>query len=71
MQFDYRREKYIKARVCGIECDFNDMRIDRTIVPKSRYQYEVADDNESWGDSSRVGIVMREAVLLTYCFGLY
>ena len=47
MQFDYRREKYTKARVCGIECDFNDIRIDRTTVPKSRYQYEVADDNES------------------------
>lgn len=44
MHLDYRQEKYTKVRVCGIECDFNDMRIDRSIVPEGRYLYEVADD---------------------------
>lgn len=30
------------------------MRIDRSTVPKGRYQYEVADDDENHGDLARV-----------------
>ncbi len=30
------------------------MRIDRSTIPKGRYQYEVADDDESQGEPSRV-----------------
>lgn len=55
MRLDYRTEKFQKVRVCGIPCDFSDMRIDRSTVPKGRYQYEVADDDESQGDPVRVG----------------
>ena len=44
---DYWQEKFTKVRVCGVECDFSDMRIDRNTVPKGKYQYEVADDDES------------------------
>lgn len=54
MQLDYNKEKFTKVIVCGIECDFSDMRIDRSTVPKGRYQYEVADDDESQGDPARV-----------------
>lgn len=54
MQLDYRQEKFTKVRVCGIKCDFSDMRIDRSTVPEKRYQYEVADDDESQGDPCRV-----------------
>lgn len=54
MQLDYWQEKFTKVRVCGIECDFSDMRIDRSTVPKGRYQYEIADDDESQGDPARV-----------------
>ena len=54
MRLDYRKEKFQKVSVCGIPCDFSDMRIDRRTVPKERYQYEVADDDESQGESSRV-----------------
>ena len=54
MAIDYRTERFQKVIVCGILCDFSDMRIDRSTVPKGRYQYEVADDNESQGDPSRV-----------------
>ena len=54
MQLDYNKEKFTKVIVCGIECDFSDMRIDRSTVPKGRYQYEVADDDESQGDPTRV-----------------
>lgn len=54
MRLDYNKEKFTKVRVCGIECDFSDMRIDRSTVPEGRYQYEVADDDESQGDPSRV-----------------
>ena len=27
MQLDYNKEKFTKVRVCGIECDFSDMRM--------------------------------------------
>lgn len=53
MRFDYKTEKFQKVSVCGIPCDFSDVRIDRSTVPKNRYQYEVADD-ESQGEPSRV-----------------
>ena len=54
MRFDYKTEKFQKVSVCGIPCDFSDVRIDRSTVPKNRYQYEVADDDESQGEPSRV-----------------
>ena len=54
MQLDYGQETFTKVRVCGIECDFSDMRIDRSTVTKGKYQYEVADDDESQGNPSRV-----------------
>ena len=54
MRLDYRTEKFQKVSVCGIPCDFSDTRIDRSTVPKDRYQYEVADDDESQGEPSRV-----------------
>ena len=54
MRLDYRTEKFQKVSVCGIPCDFSDVRIDRSTVPKDRYQYEVADDDESQGEPSRV-----------------
>ena len=53
MQLDYNKEKFTKVIVCGIECDFSDMRIDRSTVPEGLYQYEVADD-ESQGDPTRI-----------------
>lgn len=55
MRIDYRKVKFQKVSVCGIQCDFSDMRIDRSTVPKGRYQYEVADDDESQGNPARVG----------------
>lgn len=54
MRLDYRTEKFQKVSVCDIPCDFSDMRIDRSTVPKDRYQYEVADDDERQGEPSRV-----------------
>lgn len=53
-RLDYRREKFQKVSVCGIPCDFSDMRIDRNTVPEGRYQYEVAGDDDSGGDPARV-----------------
>ncbi len=53
MQLDYNKEKFTKVIVCGIECDFSDMRIDRSTVPEGLYQYEVADD-DSQGDPTRI-----------------
>lgn len=54
MRIDYRTERFQKVSVCGIPCDFSDMCIDRSTVPKGRYQYEVAHDDEGLGDPSRV-----------------
>lgn len=54
MGSDYRTEIFQKVSVCGIPCDFSNMRIDRSTVPEKRYQYEVADDNESQGNPARV-----------------
>lgn len=54
MRLDYSKEKFTKVRVCGIECNFSDMRIDRSTVPKKKYQYEVAGDDDSGGNPVRV-----------------
>lgn len=54
MVIDYRTGRIQKVIVCGIPCDLSDMRIDRSTVPGGRYPYEVADDDESQGESSRV-----------------
>lgn len=54
MQLDYNKEKFTKVKVCGIECDFSDMRIDRSIVLKGRYQYEVVHDDKRQGESGKV-----------------
>lgn len=68
MRLDYRQERFTKARACGIECDFSDMHIDGSTVPKTRYQYEVGDDDESQGDPARLGIVIREASFIFHMF---
>ena len=54
MRLDYSKEKFTKVRVCGIECDFSEMRIERNSVPKGKYQYEVAGDDDSGSDPARV-----------------
>lgn len=38
MRLDYRTEKFQKVSVCGIPCDFSDMRIDRITVAYGKYQ---------------------------------
>ncbi len=61
-RLDYRKEAFEKVSVCGIECEFNDMRIDRNTVPKGKYQYEVAGDDDSGGDPARV----KTAILVNF-----
>ena len=53
-RLDYRTQRFQKVSVCGIPCEYHDMRIDRNTVPKGKYQYEVADDDDSNGDPARV-----------------
>lgn len=60
-----RAGKYTKSRVCSIKRDFSDRCIDRNTVPERRYQYKFADNDESQGDSARVGIVIRELVSIS------
>ena len=44
-RLDYGKEIFEKVSICGIECEFSGMRIDRNTVPKGKYQYEVAGDD--------------------------
>lgn len=53
-RLDYKTEHFQKVSVCGIICEFSDMRIDRSTVPDGRYQYEAAGDGGSGGDPARV-----------------
>lgn len=62
MRADYNKEKFTRVQICGMECDFSDMRIDRNTVPKTRYQYEDADDDESQGDPARV----RQGIMVNF-----
>ena len=53
-RLDYREESFSQVSVCGILCEYSDMRIDRSTVPEGKYQYEVAGDDESGGEPVRV-----------------
>ena len=50
----YRTEKFQKASICGILCEFSYMRIDRNSVPKCKYQYEVAGDDDCGDEPVRI-----------------
>ncbi len=54
MRSDYRTESFSKVSVCGVECEFNDVRIERSSVPDGKHQYEVAGDDDSGCDPIRV-----------------
>ena len=54
VNFDYKKEHFWKVRVCGINCEFFDVRIDKNTVPEGKYQNEVAGDDESGGEPVRV-----------------
>lgn len=54
IRLDYKKESFLKVKVCGIECEFNDMRIDRNTIPEGRYLYEVAGDDDSGEEPVRV-----------------
>ncbi len=50
----YSEERFSKVRVCGIECGFSDIRIDRNTIPEGKYLYEVAGDDESGIEPVRI-----------------
>ena len=54
MKLDYRDETFSKVSVCGVECEFSDMRIERSSVPAGKHLYEVAGDDDSGGDPARI-----------------
>ena len=55
-RYDYTTGCFEKVSVCGIRCEFSDIRIDRSTVPEEKYQYEVAGDDDSGGDPARVRV---------------
>ena len=61
--FDYSHEVFSKVSVCGIECGFSDVRIDRDSVPDGMHLYEVADDDESCGDPARI----KKGIMVNFC----
>ena len=44
MYLRYDEEHFQDAEVCGIRCQFSDMRIDAGSLPDGKYKYEVAGD---------------------------
>ena len=50
----YGEERFSRGKVCGIECEFSDMRIDRGSIPEGKYLYEVAGDDESGMEPVRI-----------------
>lgn len=44
MYLRYDEEYFQDAEVCGIRCQFSDMRIDAGSLPDGKYKYEIADD---------------------------
>jgi hypothetical protein len=61
-RLDYKKETFEKVMVCGIECEFNDMRIEHSSVPKEKYHYEVAGDD----DSGDVPVRVKPAILVNF-----
>ena len=53
-RLDYGKETFEKVSVCGMECEFSGMRIDLNTDPEGKYLYEVASDDESDGESTRI-----------------
>lgn len=53
-RYDYNTENYETVCVCGVECEFYDVRIERSFVPQGLYHYEVAGDDDCGGDPVRV-----------------
>ena len=53
-RYDYSKEHFEKVRICGIECLFSDVRIERSTVPEGKYQYEIEGDDDSGGQPARV-----------------
>ena len=54
MYLRYDEEHFQDVEVCGIRCQLSDMRIDASSLPKGKYKYEVAGDDESDGEAARV-----------------
>ena len=53
-RYEYNTENYETVCVCGVECEFYDVRIERSSVPQGLYHYEVAGDDDCGGDPVRV-----------------
>ena len=53
-RYDYNKEQFEKVRVCGNQCLFSDVCIDRSTVPEGKYQYEIGGDDDSGGEPARV-----------------
>lgn len=52
-RYYYNTENFEMVCVCGVECEFYDVRIERSSVPQGLYHYEVAGDDDSGGDPVR------------------
>ena len=55
-RLDYREERFEKVSVCGIECEFNDMRIDR-----AHCYYLMALGNMGLGDPDKASAFLARA----------
>lgn len=50
----YDEEVWQKGKICGFDCEFSDMRIDKKSIPKGKYIYEVSGDDYGGANPVRV-----------------
>lgn len=61
-RYNYEDEMFESVTVKGIECQFNNSRIDRDSVPKDKFLYEVGGDDDCGDEPSRV----KKAILVNF-----
>ena len=54
----YKTESFEKVSVCGIPCNFSDIRIDRSTVTEGRYMYEAVNDEGDELTRIQVGVLV-------------
>lgn len=52
-RLDYNEEEWLKAKVYGFNAEYSGMRINKKSIPKGKYFYEIAHDND-YGNPTRV-----------------
>lgn len=61
MVYNYKELNMSKVTFRGIECEFTDVRVDRSTIPEKSFVYEVAD-----GDCNGVPARIRPGIMVNF-----